>query len=343
MAIILRASFQFFETADEWAFMSETLDMLANFNLSREFIFDGIASTIEYAIPSSRSTEQQDDTTSKLTLQGCESLSKILIRFTLGFYKGDLTLTIPATLCLEKIYRLKVEFLLKQEAEEKGVDIQPTDVISKVPDKEFWQNVVVAVYSVCRSPDPEFSRHGVDCFRRIVLRARVEEVPDEKWVAILYLMVSKQPSIAFEVSRGNCFSLLGHTLARVLPSLSQKVELKEDLEDLIKQAAALTSDNLRQSQNDSSSPLFQKTLQAATYVSNHMTSDEWAGEKTFGSWASEAFLTELEKVSESVAKNEKSNGLSNADSQDSTTRADAGADDVSEVSELSHTDDDKAG
>lgn len=312
--------------------MCETLDMLANFDSSRGLIFDGIASTIEYAIPSARSTDQQDDKFSKLTLQGCESLSQILIRFTLGFYKGDLTLTIPATLCLEKIYRLKVELLLKNEADEKGIDIQPTDVISRVPDKEFWQNVVVAVYSVCRSPDPEFSRHGVDCFRRIVLRTRVEEIPDEKWISIMYLMVNKQPSLVFEGSRGNCYSLLGHTLARVLPSLSHKVELREDLEDLMKQFAGLTNDNLRQSQHESSSPLFQKTLQATTYLSNHMTSDEWAGESKFSAWASEALLTELEKAGASVAKHENANGLSNVDSQDSKV-----VDDVSEVSELSHT------
>jgi hypothetical protein len=262
-----------------------------------------------------------------------------LIRFTLGFYKGDLTLSIPATLCLEKIYRLKVELLLKKEGEEKGIEIQAADSFSRVPDKDFWQNVVVAIYSVCRSPDPEFSRHGVDCFRRIVLRVRVEEIPYDKWIAILYLMVNKQPRMVFETSRGNCFSLLGHTLARVLPTLSHKASLHEDLEDLMKQVAALTNDNLRQCQHDISSPLFEKTLQATTYLSNHMTSDEWSGEEKFSAWASEALLTELEKAGAFVAKYEKTNGSNNVESLEATT-SDELVGHGSEISELTHTEED---
>jgi hypothetical protein len=119
MAIILRASFHFFETANEWNFMGDTLDMLANYSSSREFVFDGIASTVEYAVPTERESEEDEEDHPQLSIEACNSLSRILIRFVLGFYKGDLTLTVPAMLCLEKLYRFKVELLLQDQARHK--------------------------------------------------------------------------------------------------------------------------------------------------------------------------------------------------------------------------------
>lgn len=330
MAIILRASFHFFETANEWTFMGDTLDMLANFSISRELVFDGIASTLEYAIPSIRDADQAEDDRPKISLDACESLSRILIRFTLGFYKGDLSLTIPAMLCLEKVYRFKADMLLKSLSN----DEQPIDATCGVPDKEFWQNVAVAVYSVCRSPDPESSKHGLDCFRRVILRTRADHIPDDKWIAVLYLMVNKQPPLAAEASRGNTYALLGHLLTSVLPSISKNKEVKDDLVDLINQVAALTNENLLQCRHGSASPLFEKTLQTATYLSNHMMSDEWGGDSAFSSWASETILTELERAGASVLY-EKTNGVNPLNDPDPAIDKLEG--DESEVSELSAT------
>jgi brefeldin A-resistance guanine nucleotide exchange factor 1 len=50
LAIILRASFPFFESHNEWTFMADTLDHLANSAIARVFVFDGIASTVECAM-----------------------------------------------------------------------------------------------------------------------------------------------------------------------------------------------------------------------------------------------------------------------------------------------------
>jgi hypothetical protein len=171
------------------------------------------------------------------------------------------------------------------------------------------------VYAVCRSSDPEASRHGLDCFRRIILRTQIDQIPDEKWIAILYLMVNKQPPLVAEVSRGNTFTILGHLLARVLPTLTHRENLREDLVDIITQLAALTEENLRQSRRGAASPLFEKTLQTATYLSNHMISDEWGGERRISTWASETLLSELEKVGTSVisyTKRSKGSGKHNS-------------------------------
>lgn len=284
--------------------MGDTLDVLANYSPSRVFVFDGIASTVEYALPRSYDINpnkymddevEDEDDRPQLSLEACSALARILTRFVLGFYQNDLSLSVPAMLCLEKVYRRKAEILLQAEPAKDGTEVRALDLLSSVPDKELWQNVAVAVYSVCRSPDPDVSTEGLQCYRRIVLRTSVDQVPEDKWVAIMHLMVNKQPPLIAEISRGNTFSVLGHLLTRVLPSISHQAEHREDLEDLVKQYAALAEENLQQSRRGC---LFEKTLQTLTYLSNHMVSDEWVGDKEFSAWASETLLKELESAGE---------------------------------------------
>ena len=295
LAIILRASYHYFETPNEWAFMGDTLDMLANLPPARLFVFDGIASTVEFALPEIMDDGDDDDDVGDrpiMSKDATEALARILIRFVLGFYQGDMTLTVPAMLCLEKVYRHKVDLLLKKDtAAENNLNS-----ISAAPDKDFWQNVAVAVYSVCRSSDPEVSSHGFGCYQRIICKTAVSEISDEKWIAIMYLMVNKQPPVVADVSRGNTFAVLGQLMMAVVPELSNRPDNYDDLVDLIGQVAGLARENLRQSRRGSVSPLFEKTVQSVTYLSNHMMTDEWKGEPEFSAWASETLLAELEKV-----------------------------------------------
>jgi hypothetical protein len=295
LAIILRASYHYFETPNEWAFMGDTLDMLANLPPARLFVFDGIASTVEFALPEIMDDGDDDDDVGDrpiMSKDATEALARILTRFVLGFYQGDMTLTVPAMLCLEKVYRHKVDLLLKNDTTAEN----NVNSISAAPDKDFWQNVAVAVYSVCRSSDPEVSSHGFECYQRIVCKTAVSEISDEKWIAIMYLMVNKQPPVVADVSRGNTFALLGQLMMAVVPELSNRPDNYDDLVDLIGQVAGLARENLRKSRRGSVSPLFEKTVQSVTYLSNHMMTDEWKGEPEFSAWASETLLAELEIV-----------------------------------------------
>lgn len=267
--------------------MGDTLDVLANYGVSRVFVFDGIASTVEFAI-----TDADEPERPELSLEGCETLSRILTRFVLGFYQSDTTLIVPSMLCLEKVYRRKVDLLDRSDGSENDIG---TTLF--VPDLDFWQNVAVAVYSVCRSSDADISREGLECFQRVVLRSSVSQVPGHKWVAIFYLMVNKQPPVTAELSRVNTFSLLGQVMTSTVASLSHDKELREDLDDLVNQFAGLAEENLQQSRRGN---LFKGTLQTLTYVSNHLVSEEWSGDKEFGSWASEVLLKELERVGREV-------------------------------------------
>jgi brefeldin A-resistance guanine nucleotide exchange factor 1 len=304
LAIILRASYYCFQSHNEWTFVGDSLDMLAQFGLARVFAFDGIASTVEYALPQYGASGEveanpdehgDDDERPTLSKEACSALSRILIRFALGFYRGDVTLAVPATVCLEKLYRHKNALLIKAEAASKDEPV-PTNIRALVPDKEFWQNVAVAVYAVCRSPNPETSKHGYECCQRILLRTPASQIADDKWIAILFLMVNKQPPTAADFSRANTFVLLGNLLKRTLPQLSVTAENRDDLTDLVKQIAVLAEENLRVGRRGTVSPLFDKTLQTVTYLANHLQSGDWKGDKEFGSWVSEIFLAELEKV-----------------------------------------------
>lgn len=324
LAIILRASFHFFETPNEWTFMGDTLDMLANYQAARGFVFDGIASTVEYALPSppddvdsthltaeSASTltfENKEDESSNgnsdptehpppLSKDACVALTRILIRFVLGFYQNDLSLSLPAMLCLEKVYRHLVLLLVPPE-DEKGESkdgVEGACVNGRIPDKELWQNVIVSVYSVCRSVDEESSRCGMECYSRLMRETRVDEISDDKWLAILYLMVNKQPPLSADVARANTFAVLGQVLMMVLPPLSHRSENWEDLTDLVQQIAAVSEENLREGRKGSVSLLFQKTVQTVTDCANSMMSEDFDGDKEFSTWASETLLAELEK------------------------------------------------
>jgi hypothetical protein len=356
LAIILRASYHYFETPNEWAFLGDTLDMLANYTSARLFVFDGIASTVEYALPESNEEDEEGDRPA-MSKDANEALARILTRFVLGFYQGDMTLTVPAMLCLEKVYRRKVVLLLEVQAAKQAagtndndkndtaVDaVANVDPISAAPDKDFWQNVAVAVYSVCRSSDPEVSRHGFECYQRIICRTAVGEIPDEKWIAIMYLMVNKQPPVVADISRGNTFAVLGQLVVAVVPELSHRPDNYDDLVDLIGQVAALARENLRHGRRGSVSPLFEKTLQTVTYLSNHMMTDEWKGEPEFSAWASETLLAELEKVGAAGAslKNQaavKPSGRRHVDDNDDDDDGDEEEDEDETGGDLSDEDD----
>lgn len=305
LAIILRASFQYFETPNEWAFMGETLDMLAQHDKARVFVFDGIASTVEYSLSSADGSCDQDGTATahgslpELSIEACTALSKVLFRFILGFYKNDFSLNVPAMLCLEKLYRHKVEVILRDEAIlSEGVEgsAEAIEPRRAAPDKDLWQNLAVAMYSCCRSTDPEVSQHGCECFQRVILQTSVDQIPGDKWIAVLYLMANKQPPMVAVESRVNCFSLLGQLVNRLLPELSKHPENRDDLCDLVSSMASLAAENMMYGRKGVAPPLFDATLQTITYLSNHMLTPEWRGEADFSTWASETLMSELEKI-----------------------------------------------
>jgi hypothetical protein len=291
LAIILRGSFQLFGTELEWAFLAELLDMLAHFGPGRRFIFDGIASTIEFALPASDDDDSvgKGKSEDKLPREAGPVLSRLLIRFILAKYENDHSLAVPAMHCLEKIYRRMYLNTTVKEIPENGARHPGFDV-------ELWQNVAVAFYTVCRYSEPDISRQGWECFHRFILSTPTETVPASRWLGILFLVVNRQPPITADVARVNTFSVLGQLLMWVFPYISRKQDSVEDLKEVITQTAALAAENLKVGRRGSVSPLFEQTVRTVTHLSNQMMSANFGGDQKLSQWASETLLVELEKV-----------------------------------------------
>ena len=296
LAIIVRSSYYYFKGQDEWKFLGDTFDDLSNFELARGLVFDGIASTIEYAIPPNP-TKDLDAYEAKLkekpalSIPACNALQRNLFKYIYGAYHKDFSLCVPAMLCLEKVYRHLSLMLLILKKNDKARD--PSAPVGTVPDVDLWHRVAVALYSVCGSLDVEASKHGWECFQRVVLSTVVDDVPDEKWIAFLTLISSKYPPVTAEVSRVNTFSVFGQLMIRVLPSLTQRQKNWKPLTDITKNFAVLADENLRDGR--SIKALFEYTLQTVTFLSNKMASPDFAGDKRYSAWASETLLTVLEK------------------------------------------------
>jgi hypothetical protein len=288
--------------------MNDMLDGLAHYEMSRVFVFDGIASTVEYAMPKFKSNRNLPSTSSRgfagtesevvvasyesdssqtptnLSAEACTVLLRILTRFVMNYYSGDQSLIIPAMLCLEKVYRRKVELLLAQDKQQylstnnvvnidrmvlKNVTPSTSACTYEggdvVPDPDLWQNVTVALYSVCRSSDPEASTVATQSLERILLRLHpraLRQIQGSTWITLLYLMVQKQPTVVSETSRSNTFSILGQLLVNIVPTLlirshahdnstnnAEEEETDEDyrtdLEDLLLQFSALAMENIQ--------------------------------------------------------------------------------------------------
>lgn len=292
LAIILRGSFQLFSTELEWAFLAELLDMLAHFGPGRRFIFDGVASTIEFAFPASNEDDslEKGKTGDKLPREAGPVLSRLLIRFILAKYENDHSLAVPAMHCLEKIYRrMYLGALVNKEIPENGPRQTAFDV-------ELWQNVAVAFYTVCRYSEPDISRQGWECFHRFILSTPTETVPASRWLGILFLVVNRQPPVTADIARVNTFSVLGQLLMWVFPYISRKEDHIEDLKEVITQTASVAAENLKVGRRGSVSPLFEQTVRTVTHLSNQMMSPNFGGDQKISQWASETLLLELEKV-----------------------------------------------
>ena len=291
MAIFLSQKFALVDTTTEWSFIGDMLDQLAFFGPGRGFVFDGIANTVESQLAP---TSQVGDQRLLLTQEGSQIMAKLLLKFIFGTYQKDMSLCIPAMMCMENLYPHTVMLARTEGDQDEGTD---TDrFLIHVPDEELWKNIAVAYYSVCRSPDANTSRQGTDCFQRFIASTKMSSLPDETWLTLLHLIVLKQPAVGTDDARVNCGSILAKILLMSIAHLSGDKGNWEDLTDIVNQMVVLVGENLREGRRGTVSPLFGSTLQSITFLCNHMVSEEFTGDAEYGSWVSDTLLSELEKV-----------------------------------------------
>jgi len=288
MAIILRGSFYTFETSEDWNFMGDMLDMLAHFGPGRAFVFDGIASTVEYALPSKppsgglpiRSREV-------LTADGSLVFCRLLTRYVMGEYEKDLSLSVPAILCLEKVYVHMAT--LKQSTEDSDVEKDISVSLRK--------DIAVSFFKVCCVNDPDSSQQALRCFQNFLHCTQVQSMSDKNWIDILAVLVSnKQPSTEFEASRANTLTIILKTLLKTFPSSSSGRENWDDLSNIINRIAGLIRENLRGGRRGTERSLFERTVDITTQTVNEIVEDDFGGEEEYCKWTSETLVVELENV-----------------------------------------------
>jgi hypothetical protein len=293
LAIILRSSFYLFKAPEDWKFFSDIFDILASYKIGRGLTFDGIASTIEFAVPQLE-TEDIEEYEVKLkekpslSLHASAAMQRVLFKYVYGSYQKDFSLTVPAMICVEKTYKHMVQLtLIRQNNEDPDADLD------SVPDKELWHRVAVALYSVCDSPDSDISKQGLEACQRHLMEIFMEEIPDSKWIAVLKSMTKKQPPVVAEVSRVNTMSLLGQMIIRLFPIMTVREDNWKVLTEVTKQVVVIADENMQSSQKGK--PLFDYTVKIVANIVKQMASPDFGGEKRYCKWASETFAKALEK------------------------------------------------
>uniref|UniRef100_A0A7S1ZBD9 SEC7 domain-containing protein n=1 Tax=Ditylum brightwellii TaxID=49249 RepID=A0A7S1ZBD9_9STRA len=300
MAIILRGRFCQLETSDEWNLVGDLLDRAAHFRSGRRFVFDGIASSVDYALcplpeVGSKSTDVLDAVENdgvKVTYEGGYILVKLLTYFVFGKYDGDISMRRLAMPRLEKMYWI----LFHMSVDHSAVDEHNKPMEGMVPDEELWQIVASAFHECSLSDNLDTSRQGVGCMRRFLLTTKPDSMSDVGWITILYSLSSRRPSVEADDVRIEYCDLLGKILLLLLPKLSQRSENWDELTAIVKQTAEVFGENLRAGRRGNVSPLFESTVQTVTNMCNVMSLSEFDGGAGFSQWAGEALLAELEKV-----------------------------------------------
>jgi len=313
LAIIWRSSFSLFNTPGDLKLIGDMFNTLAHFPLGRGLIFDGIASTIEFTLPSSSISnilEYEEKVREKptLTVPACATLRRILFLFIHGEYERDYALATPAVRCIEKLYKHVIQLLL---IEQKNDTIYGKDQeLSSVPDLDLWYNISIAFYTVCTNPDEKISKQGLEACQRHTFIPDMTEVPDSKWTSLINNMISKRPPMISVMPRINSLSIIAQLMVKLFPSMTSREGNWKVLTELTKKVVNIADENLK----NRSSPdiLFDLTVTIVTHLSVQLGSPKFGGDKRYCKWASDSFMKILEK-----------NGASKADMMPKENSADS--------------------
>lgn len=303
LAIILRSMYFLFKSPEEWKFFGESFDVLAQYQEGRLLVFDGLASTIEFAVPEFPKGENEDigieeyedllEEKKTLSFAACAALQSVMFKFIYGSYSKDTTYALPAMICIERTYKHMVKLLLiRQFTKDPDADLE------SVPDKELWYRVGMAMYSVCTASDAKTSEMGLHTARRhMITSIFMEEIPDEKWRSMLNTMIAKQPPITDTSSRVNAFSLIGQLMIRLFPIMTRRKENWKDLTDITKAFVLIADENLRAGKEGgkATKAMFVFIKKIVTELANQLSSPSFGGERRYCAWASETFAKVLDK------------------------------------------------
>jgi len=265
-------------------------------------IFDGIASTIEFTLPSSSINnilEYEEKVREKptLTIPSCATLQRILFMFIYGEYERDYTLAAPAMRCVEKLYKHVVQLML---IEQKNDPIYGKDQeLSSVPDVDLWYSISNTFYTVCTNPDEKLSKQGLEACQRHTFVPDMTEIPDSKWTALINTMISKRPPLISVMPRINALSIIAQLMVKLFPSMTTRESNYKVLTDLTKKVVNIADENM--ANRPSPDMLFDLTVTIVTHLSVQLGSPKFGGDRRYCKWASDTFSKVLEKNGASKA------------------------------------------
>ncbi len=294
---------------------------LAHFPLGRGLIFDGIASTIEFTLPSSSISnileyEEKVNEKATLSIATCATLQRVLFMFMNGSYERDSSLAVPAILCVDKLYKHVVQLLL---IEQKNDPIHRARELSSVPDLDLWYKVAVAHYSVCTNSNEKISKKGLEACQRHVFISDMTEVPDSKWMTLINAMIAKLPPIGSGMARINSLSMIAQLMVKSFPSMAKREDNRKVLTDLTKKVAAIADENMR----DRAPPdiLFDLTVTIVTHLAVQLGNSKSGGERRFRKWASDTFSKVLERNGAAKARVSKEVDASETNDDEETSES----------------------
>jgi hypothetical protein len=273
---------------------------LASFRLGRGLTFDGIASTIENALPDASISnilayEDRVKESPTLSIGACVALQRVLFKYIYGAYEGDFSLAVPAMVCVEKTYHHVVQ--LMQIAQKNDPKIDPELELPSVPDLEMWQRISVAFYSICNNTDREISKKGLQgCIRHIFV-SDLSEIPDKRWVALFNTMTLKQAPVSACTARVNTLTMIAQLMIKVFPDMTLRQENWEILTEVTKQVVEIADFNMgsRKAEDPDSEELFELTAIVVTHLAAQLASPKFGGERRYCKWASDSFVKILQK------------------------------------------------
>uniref|UniRef100_A0A7S4AI91 SEC7 domain-containing protein n=1 Tax=Pseudo-nitzschia australis TaxID=44445 RepID=A0A7S4AI91_9STRA len=296
LAIIWRSSFSLFDSPADLQLIFDLFSTLASFDRGRRLIFDGVASTIEFTLPDSSISnilEYEDSIreTETLSIPACATLQRVLLMFIYGEYELDFSLSVPAIMCVEKLYNHTVQLMLINTRNDPAYD--PESLLPAVPDLELWHGISVAFYTVCTNEDESISQQGLEACQRHVLVPDITEIPDPKWVALLNTMINKQSNSISPTARINSLSMIAQLMVMVFPTMTSREKNWKVLTELTKRVVMVANENMEKSR--SPEDLFDQTVTIVTHLSVQLGSPKFGGERRYCKWASDLFSKVLVK------------------------------------------------
>eukprot|EP00536_Pseudo-nitzschia_multiseries_P014914 jgi/Psemu1/262522/estExt_Genewise1Plus.C_7870014 len=296
LAIIWRSYFSLFESQNDLQLIGDLFCALTTFELGRGLIFDGIASTIELTLPDSSISniliyEETIKEKETLSIPASATLQRVLFTYIHGEFREDLSITVPAVVCVEKLYNHVVQLVLIDKKNDPMFD--PEIELPCVPDLELWHGVSVAFYTACINNNEEISKKGLEACQRHVLVPDLSEIPDVKWTALINTMINKQPPLSSHMPRVNALSIIAQLMVQIFPSLTSRESNFEVLTKSTKNVAMVANENMENRR--SPDMLFDLTVTIVTHLAVQLASAKFGGDKRYCKWASDLFVRVLEK------------------------------------------------